>query len=189
MKTPAIAMLAALGGLQAAVAQRIGSTGVWIDATTCDPWAKSNGFPAAAGSGGLFTTALRILDEITHAGLYRIYNPSKQSPTTLPANVLAWERYRLNSTYDAFFGNNTDTKAYNPGVYNVACKLYSWSGERQRLATNTFSQCNFGEFKLNGGGRRILASRISSWSAMMPRICRRTTTTSLFTVSVKRFME
>ncbi|RFU74704.1 hypothetical protein TARUN_7542 [Trichoderma arundinaceum] len=65
MKTPAIAILAALGGLQAVVAQQIAGTPVWVDATTCNPWAKSNGFPAAAGSGGLFTTALGILDNIT----------------------------------------------------------------------------------------------------------------------------
>jgi hypothetical protein len=122
MKTPTIAILAALGGLQAVVAQRISNTPVWVDATTCDPWAKSNGFPAAAGSGGLFTTALGILDKMADASLYRMFNPSKPSLATLLANVLAWERYRLNSTFDAFFGNNTDTKAYSLGVWDVAGK-------------------------------------------------------------------
>ncbi|RFU75629.1 hypothetical protein TARUN_6616 [Trichoderma arundinaceum] len=124
MKTPTIAILAALRGLQAVVAQQIASTPVWVDATTCNPWAKSNGFPAAAGSGGLFTTALDILNNITDANLYRMYNPRNQSPETLPANVLAWERYRLNSTFDAFFGNNTDTKAYESGVWHVAYQLW-----------------------------------------------------------------
>ncbi|RFU75093.1 hypothetical protein TARUN_7148 [Trichoderma arundinaceum] len=121
MKTPTIAILAALEGLQAVVAQQIASTPVWVDATTCNPWAKSNGFPAAAG---LFTTALDILNKIVNVNLYRMYNPSKQSPAALPANVLAWERYRLNSTFDAFFGNNTDTKAYALGVWDVAYQLW-----------------------------------------------------------------
>lgn len=126
MKTSTIAILAALGGLQTAVAQIISGTPVWVDATTCDPWAKSNGFPAAAGPGGLFTTAVGILGQIVDANLYRMNHPSKQSQTTLPANVLAWERYRLNSTYGAFFGNNTDTTPVALGVWEVVCKLESW---------------------------------------------------------------
>ncbi|KAL7940317.1 hypothetical protein V8C42DRAFT_337834 [Trichoderma barbatum] len=131
MKIPTIAMLPALGGLQAVVAQQIAGTPVWIDATTCDPWAKSNGFPAAAGPGGLFTTAIGILVQTVDANLYRMYYPSKQSQTTLPANVLAWERYRLNSTFDAFFGNNTNTTSGALGIWDVAIDLwgiqYQWA--------------------------------------------------------------
>ncbi|KAL9485439.1 hypothetical protein ACSS6W_004228 [Trichoderma asperelloides] len=131
MKTSTIAILAALGGLQTAVAQIISGTPVWVDATTCDPWAKSNGFPAAAGPGGLFTTAVGILGQIVDANLYRMNHPSKQSQTTLPANVLAWERYRLNSTYGAFFGNNTDTTPVALGVWEVVWTLwgiqYQWA--------------------------------------------------------------
>lgn len=128
VKTPTIALLAALGGLQGAVAQRIGSSAVWVDAATCDPFAKSHGFPAAAGPGGLFTTALGILDSTAISTLYRLYHPKTQSQKTLPANVLAWERYRLNSTYDALFGNNTATKSGEAGVYDVVGKSYSWFG-------------------------------------------------------------
>ncbi|UKZ81828.1 hypothetical protein TrVFT333_009604 [Trichoderma virens FT-333] len=131
MKIPTIAILAALGGLQTVVAQQVGNTMIWVDATTCDPWAKSNGFPAAAGSGGLFTTALGILQNIVDANFYRMLNPSKQSLATLPANVLAWERYRLNSIYDAFFGNNTNTTRGSQGVWNVGFALsgvhYLWA--------------------------------------------------------------
>ncbi|KAL7940510.1 hypothetical protein V8C42DRAFT_337325 [Trichoderma barbatum] len=136
MKTLVVAMLAALMGLQAVVAQQIGSTSVWVDATTCDPWAKSNGFPAATGSGSLFTTALDLLQKITNANLYRLYNPSKQSLATLSADILAWERYRLNSTFDAFFGNNTDTTYNSVGVWDVA--FQHWGIQYQWLsATST----------------------------------------------------
>ncbi|KAH0493762.1 hypothetical protein TgHK011_000413 [Trichoderma gracile] len=124
VKTPTIAVLAALGGLQAVAAQRIGSSAVWVDAATCDPWAKSHGFPAAAGPGGLFTTALGILDNTAISTLYRLYHPTNQSQTTLPANVLAWERYRLNSTYDALFGNNTGTKSVDVGVWDVVHNVW-----------------------------------------------------------------
>lgn len=130
MKAPTIAILAALGGFQAA-AQRISDTPVWVDPTTCDPWARSHGFPAAGGPDGLFTVALGIFDTMTHANMYRMFNPSKQSLATLPANVLAWERYRLNSTFDAFFGSgvNTGTSWATKGVWTVLCKLYSWLGK------------------------------------------------------------
>ncbi|EGR44984.1 uncharacterized protein TRIREDRAFT_123914 [Trichoderma reesei QM6a] len=124
MKAPTIALLAALGGFQAAVAQRIGSSGVWVDAATCDPWAKSHGFPAAAGPGGLLTTALGILDSTSMSILYRMYHPTTQSQKSLPANVLAWERYRLNSTYDALYGNNTDTKTGEVGVWDVVKSVW-----------------------------------------------------------------
>ncbi|KAM0248507.1 hypothetical protein ACHAQJ_009444 [Trichoderma viride] len=117
-------MLAALGGLQAVVAQLIPTTPLWVDAATCDPWAKSNGFPAAAGSGGLFTTVIGILDKIADANMYRMFYPSTQSPATLPANVLAWERYRLNSTFEAIFGNNTETTQFNLGVWDIAYQLW-----------------------------------------------------------------
>ncbi|KAL6890678.1 hypothetical protein GGI43DRAFT_415465 [Trichoderma evansii] len=127
MKAPTIAILAALGGFQA-VAQQITNTPVWVDARTCNPWAKSHGFPAAAGPGGLFTIALGIIDEITNTALYRMFNPSKQSIETLPANVLAWERYRLNSTYGAFFGNNTET-TYPGNVWAVGGLLYGVRAE------------------------------------------------------------
>lgn len=105
-------------------------TPVWVDAATCDPWAKPNGFPAAAGPGGLFTTAVGILGQIIDANLYRMTNPSKQSQTTLPADVLAWERYRLNSTYGAFFGNNTGMPPVALGISKVICKLNGWLEKR-----------------------------------------------------------
>ncbi|KAF3065732.1 hypothetical protein CFAM422_009524 [Trichoderma lentiforme] len=123
-----IAILAALGSLQAIAAQVIPGKMIWVDKTTCDPWAKSQGFPSAAGSGGLFTTAYDILDKMVIASSYRVYHPTTQSPTTLPANVLAWERYRLNSTYTAFWGNNTATTSNlgGPlGVWNIANALYA----------------------------------------------------------------
>ncbi|KAL7943368.1 hypothetical protein V8C42DRAFT_105300 [Trichoderma barbatum] len=138
MKPPTIAILAALMGLQAVVAQKIGNGAVWVDATTCDPWAKSNGFPAAAGSGGLFTTALDIIQKITNANLYRLYNPSRQSPATLPADILAWERYRLNSTFDAFFGNNTDTTSFEVGVWDVAFQQWGIQYEWLSAASDPF---------------------------------------------------
>ncbi|KAL7954570.1 hypothetical protein V8C34DRAFT_317206 [Trichoderma compactum] len=125
MKTRSIAFLAALGSLQPVASQVIAGKPIWVDAATCDPWAKSNGFPSAAGPGGLFTTAYDIIEKMVLANLYRIYHPSTQSPTTLPTNVLAWERYRLNSTYDAFFGNNTDTTSGKVGVWDVANSLYA----------------------------------------------------------------
>ncbi|KAL6796247.1 hypothetical protein GGI42DRAFT_97136 [Trichoderma sp. SZMC 28013] len=124
MKTPTLAILAALGSLQAVAAEVIAGKQIWVDAATCDPWAKSNGFPSAAGPGGLFPTAFDIIDKLVIADSYRIYHPSTQSPTKLPANVLAWERYRLNSTYDAFFGNNTDTSKDSVGLWNVASHFY-----------------------------------------------------------------
>ncbi|KAL7903680.1 hypothetical protein GGI35DRAFT_472917 [Trichoderma velutinum] len=115
MKFPAIAILATLGSLQAVAAQVIAGKVIWVDKATCDPWAKSNGFPSAAGPGGLFATAFDIIEKMVVANLYRMYHPSKQSPTTLPANVLAWEKYRLNSTYDSFF---------LVGAYDVAMHLW-----------------------------------------------------------------
>ncbi|KAL6871683.1 hypothetical protein HDV57DRAFT_524735 [Trichoderma longibrachiatum] len=145
VKTPTIALLAALGGLQGAVAQRIGSSAVWVDAATCDPFAKSHGFPAAAGPGGLFTTALGILDSTAISTLYRLYHPKTQSQKTLPANVLAWERYRLNSTYDALFGNNTATKSGEAGVYDVVDAVWSvhfqW-GEPTNIDPYIFLVCD-----------------------------------------------
>ncbi|PNP58355.1 hypothetical protein THARTR1_01870 [Trichoderma harzianum] len=95
MKTPTLAILAALGSLQAVAAQVIPGRMIWVDAATCDPWAKSNGFPSAAGPGGLLTSAFDIIDKMAIASSYRIYHPTTQSPTALPANVLAWERYRV----------------------------------------------------------------------------------------------
>lgn len=127
MKTPTIAILAALGTLQAVAAQVIPGRMIWVDKATCDPFAKANGFPSAAGSGGLFTTAYDIIEKLVLANSYRVYHPTTQSPTTLPANVLAWERYRLNSTYTAFWGNNTATTSNlgGPlGVWNIAWSLY-----------------------------------------------------------------
>lgn len=48
----------------------------------------------------------------------------------------AWERYRLNSIYSAFFGNNTATTMIPGGplgVWDIACKLYSWLGKWQSV--------------------------------------------------------
>ncbi|KAL6691301.1 hypothetical protein J3F84DRAFT_387292 [Trichoderma pleuroticola] len=127
MKTPTLAILAALRSLQAVTAQVIPGRMIWVDAATCDPWAKSNGFPSAAGPGGLLTSAFDIIDKMAIASSYRIYHPTTQSPTALPANVLAWERYRVNSTYTAFFGNNTVTTSIPGGplgVFNIAFSLF-----------------------------------------------------------------
>ncbi|KAL7904495.1 hypothetical protein GGI35DRAFT_198201 [Trichoderma velutinum] len=127
MKSPTIVILAALASLQAVTSQVIAGKTIWVDAATCDPWAKTNGFPSAAGPGGLFTTAYDIINNMVIANSYRLYNPSKQLPMTLPADVLAWERYRLNSTYGAFFGNNTATTMIPGGplgVYDIASSLY-----------------------------------------------------------------
>ncbi|KAL7904496.1 hypothetical protein GGI35DRAFT_484409 [Trichoderma velutinum] len=131
MKSPTIVILAALGNLQAVAAQIIAGKNIWVDEATCDPWAKTNGFPSAAGPGGLFATAYDIINNMVIANLYRLYNPSKQLPMTLPADVLAWERYRLNSTYGAFFGNNTATTMIPGGplgVYDIASSLSGVNG-------------------------------------------------------------
>ncbi|KAL6789535.1 hypothetical protein GGI42DRAFT_337550, partial [Trichoderma sp. SZMC 28013] len=122
--TPTIAILAALSSLQVAAAQVIAGKTIWVDAATCDPWAKTNGFPSAAGPGGLFTTAYDFIDKMVIANSYRLYNPSTQLPAKLPANILAWERYRLNSTYGAFFGNNTVTTQNTMGVWDIALMLF-----------------------------------------------------------------
>lgn len=180
-----IAILAALGSLQAIAAQVIPGKMIWVDKTTCDPWAKSQGFPSAAGSGGLFTTAYDILDKMVIASSYRVYHPTTQSPTTLPANVLAWERYRLNSTYTAFWGNNTATTSNlgGPlGVWNIASKLYSWLGLWQMPLTRVH-KTPFIQPMLYGD--LALKPHFSWWSAMMPRIYPRTVAAAnIFTVSV-----
>ncbi|KAK4064137.1 uncharacterized protein Triagg1_9116 [Trichoderma aggressivum f. europaeum] len=127
MKTPTLAVLAALASLQAVAAQAIAGKTIWVDAATCDPWAKSNGFPSAAGPGGLFPAAFDIIDKMVIANSYRIYHPSTQSPTNIPASIAAWERYRLNSTYSALFGNNTATTSIPGGplgVSDIASHLY-----------------------------------------------------------------
>ncbi|KAL7904297.1 hypothetical protein GGI35DRAFT_489880 [Trichoderma velutinum] len=137
MKTPTIVILAALGSFKAAAAQVIAGKIIWVDAATCDPWAKNNGFPSAAGPGGLFTTAYDIINNMVIANSYRLYNPSKQLPMTLPADILAWERYRLNSTYGAFFGNNTATTPIPGGPLGVCDIAYSLYGLNQAWRNGT----------------------------------------------------